>query len=469
MKNIVVIGGGVAGVSVALLLGTLGKKVTLIERKPTLISGPPFCHLHAGGNLYREIDDNQCLTLLRQSIDFAKVYPFAIDFRPTVIAIPTEDSGTPTALLRRLNLLKDEYAKFVSKEPEAKVLGEVEDYFHIFERKELEELAKEETPKSPKTPKEWIIPLAKHLNLDSVKYPLIMVQEFGINLFRLASGASLALESMSNVTIHYNSVVKDIKKSSWGFKVFCEGDFEGEIEANYLINATGFRTGEIDDMLGIKSQRMVEFKSAYTAKWSKREELFPEVIFHGARGTPQGMGQFTPYPAGYVQLHGMTQDITLYSDGLVSSSKDSSQPKLASHFIDKIENTWSKEEIQERTTRAIRHLANYLPDFAKEAEVGGPPLFGAQQIPGFDPSLRVAEVSFPLKNYARCEIVKVSSISDMAIAIFRDIKDKESLENSLWSMVNFSEISEDSISRYAKEIAQSRGYPSEMGDRCVED
>ncbi len=461
-----IIGGGIAGVSTALLLGSLGKRVTLIERKETLISGPPFCHLHAGGNLYREIDDSQCLTLLRQSIEFARIYPFAIDYRPTLIAVPKQDSGSADSLLRRLKLLKAEYAKLISQDPQAKVLGEEEEYFHIFQRQDVEELAKKETPKKPKTAQEWMIPLAKHLDLDSVKYPLIMVQEFGINLFRVASGAGLALNKMPNVTIHLQSVVKDIKKSAKGFELECEGAFSGSIKASYLINATGFRSGKIDDMLGIKSQRMVEFKSAYTAYWEQREEFWPELIFHGERGTPRGMGQFTPYPAGYVQLHGMTQDITLYIDGLVSSSSSSSQPKLPKHLLKKIEQGWSKSELTERTNRAIKHLAKYLPDFAN-AKVGGPPLFGAQQIPGVDPTLRVAEVAFPLSNYARCEIVKVSSISDMALAILKDIDSNISTNFKVWNIKELRDIKEEDIAKRARYIAKSRAYPSKMADRCV--
>jgi len=55
--KIAIVGGGVAGSSIALYLGQLGLNVTLFEKEPSLVSGPPFCHLHAGGNLYREISD----------------------------------------------------------------------------------------------------------------------------------------------------------------------------------------------------------------------------------------------------------------------------------------------------------------------------------------------------------------------------------------------------------------------------
>ncbi|ADV45864.1 FAD-dependent oxidoreductase [Nitratifractor salsuginis] len=471
-SKIVIAGGGVAGVSAALLLGSLGMEVTLLERQATLVLGPPFCHLHAGGNLYREISDAQCRTLLRQSIDFAKLYPFVVDRRPTVIAVPTEDAGTPEALLPRLELLREDYAALVAQDSANEVLGAPEGYYRLFGRQELKKLAEMEPVEKPSSPEEWMIPVARHLDFDRVKFPLILVQEYGLNLFRLAAGAGLTLEAMERVTIHRSTRLVDVEPSGEGWRLRCEGAFTGELEADYLINAAGFRTGEIDDMLGLREKRMVEFKAAYTSRWKDREARWPEVIFHGERGTPQGMGQFTPYPAGYVQLHGMTERITLYPDGLVASTETSSQPRLPEHLLRKIEKGWPEDELQERTRRAIKHLARFLPDFA-QAEVGSPPLFGAQQIPGEDPTLRVAEVAFPLPRYARCEIVKVSSVTDMAREILRDLERQglaEGLpdESALWQIPQLHAIEEAALAQRARRIAQSRGYPAEMGERCIE-
>ena len=118
-----------------------------------------------------------------------------------------------------------------------------------------------------------------------------------------------------------------------------------EASFDYLINAAGFRSGKIDDLVGVECKSMVEFKAAYISKWdSCCDTLWPEIIFHGERGTPRGMGQFTPYPGGYFQLHGMTKEITLYEDGLVANSTVSCQPHLKQNFIEKIEKSWSKEE-----------------------------------------------------------------------------------------------------------------------------
>ena len=60
------------------------------------------------------------------------------------------------------------------------------------------------------------------------------------------------------------------------------------------------------------------------------------------------------------------------------------------------------------TGKAIKHVSKYLSTFLTSTP-SGPSLSGAQQIPGKDPSLRAATISFPSNRYARAEIVKVSS------------------------------------------------------------
>ena len=64
-------------------------------------------------------------------------------------------------------------------------------------------------------------------------------------------------------------------------------------------------------------------------------------------------------------------------------------------------------------------MAQFIPSFAS-ATIGGKPLFGAQQVPGTDITLRAASVSFAGDNYARMEIVKASSALEAA----RQIEDQ---------------------------------------------
>lgn len=471
--KIAIVGGGVAGASAALYFGQLGLDVTLFEKETSLVSGPPFCHLHAGGNLYREISDAQCVTLLKQSIDFLRFYPFIVDYRPTVIVLPVSDSGTPEALLPRLELLTRKYEALIAQDPDNKVLGESENYYKSYDRAEIEALKQQEDVKKPKTCDEWMIPVAKNIDLDNVQFPLIMVQEYGLNLFRLAAGTALTLESLESVTLHMKSIVHNIQKNctndAW-IVSYLKDDTSHEESFDYLINAAGFRTGKIDDLLGAPCKAMVEFKAAYVSQWDGYDDrCFPEIIFHGERGTPQGMGQFTPYPNGFFQLHGMTKEITLYEDGLVANTAVSCQPKLGQNFIEKIEKSWTKEETAARTSSAIKHLSQFIPAFSA-AHVGSKPLFGAQQIPGDDPTLRVAEVSFPRERYARCEIVKVSSVLDMIDAITKQLIELGYINRSMLGERDFiamTQLTETTIQERAEIIAREREYPVSLANRTV--
>jgi len=471
--RIAIIGGGVAGASTALYLGQLGLTVTLFEKESSLVSGPPFCHLHAGGNLYREISDEQCVKLLKQSIDFLRFYPFVVDYRPTVIALPVTDPGTPEALLPRLEMLTAEYEKLIAYDSSNKVLGESRDYYRLYSREEIETLQEKPVVSRPTSSDEWLIPVAKNIDLDKIQFPLILVQEYGLNLFRLSAGLTLALEQIDSIALRTETVVSNIQQDyqTLGWSVTYVSKDETQTEKfDYLINAAGFRSGKIDDLLGVECKRMVEFKAAYISKWDNCcDTLWPEIIFHGERGTPRGMGQFTPYPGGYFQLHGMTKDITLYEDGLVANSIVSCQPHLNQNFIEKIEKSWSEEEIAQRTQSAIRHLSQYIPAFSK-AHVGSKPLFGAQQIPGDDPTLRVAEVSFPTTHYARCEIVKVSSALDMIDAIVKKLIDLGYVEPTAYGKRDLEYLNmmgNSEITKHAENICKEREYPILLAHRNV--
>ena len=123
-------------------------ETTLFEAGPSLVDGPPFCHLHAGGNLYREINDAQCAVLLKQCIDTMRVYGAGsksagrgnciFDRRPTVLMVPTWDTmrgGAPhegmTRRLRFLQLLYADMLKYGTMKADSKgtfiVRGKEED------------------------------------------------------------------------------------------------------------------------------------------------------------------------------------------------------------------------------------------------------------------------------------------------------------------------------------------------------
>jgi len=470
--KIAVIGGGIAGSTIALYLSELGLEVSLFEQGPSLVNGPPICHLHAGGNLYREISDEQCLTLLRESIDLVRFYPDAVDYRPTVIAVPKEDSGRPEDLYARLEKLKSEYSSLIKQDRANQVLGDSSEYFKVYTQEAIELLREKDALDFPSTMDEWMIPVAKNVDLQKIQFPLLMVQEYGLNLFRLASSVSLSLEEKENCQLLLNHKVTDIREESkskkWQIN-YTYNEEDKEQSFDFLINAAGFRTGNIDDMLGFKKDRLVEFKAAYVSQWDNCHDIWPEVVFYGERGTPNGMAQFTPYPDGHFQLHGMTKSITLFEEGLVKSSKQSAQPQLSRNFLDKIDRHWSLDDATVRTKLAIEHVAQFIPSF-KNAKVVSKPLFGAQQIPGSDASLRTADVSFEGDYYARCEIVKASSVLSMADMITQQLITLGLVDKDLYGTRDFStlkDLDEDDINSYARTLCMARDYPLSLTQRVT--
>ncbi|MBY5920748.1 FAD-dependent oxidoreductase [Ferrimonas balearica] len=455
-----IIGGGVAGSTVALRLAQQGQlDVVLMEQGPSLVNGPPMCHLHAGGNLYREISDEQCLKLLKQSIDTLKLYPHVVNVRPTVIAVPTRDAGDPMALLPRLEKLKAAYAELVARDPDNARLGPPAHYYRLFDRQQLESLRDAPLPEVPQSPEQWMVPLAKSLDFDSVQWPLVMVQEYGLSLFRVAASAELSLAQFPQVEVMCRTRLLDAKPRGAGWALQFEQDGQSRtITVDYLVNACGYRTGTLDDVLGEPRQRLVEFKAAYLAHWPEAQGTWPEVIFHGARGTPEGMAQLTPYGNGLFQLHGMTESITLFKSGLVASDGHSAQPRLAPELEAKIQRGWPEAVVDTRSRAAIAHMSHFLPEFAN-AQPGGKPLFGAQQIPGTDPSLRAADVSFGRQRYARTEIVKASSALTAANAIVAQLSEQGWVDGQELSLPA---INRDEVVARAVELAESRHYPKQL-------
>lgn len=462
--QIAVIGGGVAGATAAVHMGELGLNVSLIEKSAGLVDGPPICHLHAGGNLYREISEQQCIELLRQSLQTVRLYPHTLNQRPTVIAIPKADPGTPEMVVSRLDVIRQAYQALVDEDPRNEWLGTPQDYYRVYERAELEALRDQVQPVVPKTMEDWLIPVVQNIDLDAIQYPVISVQEYGWSVFRLAASAELALEAMPHCDIQTNTTVIDLAWAGTQWQITTLNSM-GETHtqyADYVINACGYKTGSIDDMARHYRDRLVEFKAAYVTHWADCHQLWPEVIFHGQRGTPQGMAQLTPYANGVFQLHGMTEGITLFSDGLVKSGVRSAQPELPEHLQLKLNKGWSETDQVERTGLAIQHMAQFMPNF-NSADIAGKPLFGAQQIPGSDSTLRAADVSFEDNQYARIEIVKGSS----ALEAVQKIVSKWQLSAQSTDDIERSHpismrLQASDVEARAIKLAEARDYPREL-------
>lgn len=459
-----VIGGGISGSVTALQLANNKIRTVLFEQKDSLINGPPFCHLHAGGNLYPDITDKECRLLMKQSIEMARLFPQSIDRRPTLISIPKNEKLEPIRIEQRLKMLVEYYKNLVKDDRENCVLGEPDDYYKVYNLDELRSLKDKPWVDNPQSLDDWMCNATKIIDLNKLKTPLFMVQEYGWNMFRLAAQGKQALDSTEYCDIKTNTrvtLIEDLrgKGLDHNWKIHTDTN---TFKLNYLVNSSGFKTGSLEKPLRLKRESLIEFKAAYISKWDNSPGLLPELIFHGERGTPEGMTQLTPYYGNYYQIHGMTKDITLFDKGLIKENDHKDSPGFDKKISKRLNSGWESDDIKSRTEKAIDFVTRFLPTF-KDAVVGGPPLFGAQQIPGGDTKLRVSEVSFPEKFYARSEIIKASSALTVANRILMDLQvEVTESENSLVSSVSTLD-----IDREAKEIANRRGYPEDMATLLI--
>ena len=283
---------------------------------------------------------------MKQSIEMAQLFPQSIDECPTFISIPKTAKYKPTDIESRLNMLVNYYKELIAKNPSNQVLNTPDSYYKEYSKEELKELIKEPSVKQPKSADEWMRNTLNVIDLEKLKTPVFMVQEYGWNMFRLAAQSQLSLNESNLCSLHLNTKVKDIKD------VRKQGlDYNWEIQTNnaihkvkYLVNACGYRTGELDSTLQIKSERLIEFKAAYVSKWEHITEVIPELIFHGERGTPRGMAQLTPYCDNYYQIHGMTKDISLFQGGVLKT-EGSSQPEFSKDITKKIDKVYYNGDI----------------------------------------------------------------------------------------------------------------------------
>ncbi len=455
MKKIAIIGGGVAGTTAALTLAAHECQITLFEKKSSLVGGPPFCHLHAGGNLYPDISIDQCIRLLEESFWFYRYFPFAVEQRPTLIVVPKKCELDPRYLVQRVQVLQKRYKKLCEEYGFAP-FGDPKEYYTLFFEEDLKKACKIGQKDFPKTPHEWLAPVSAELKKENIKFPLILVQEYGLNIFRFSAGVDTVLNSFKNVTVKNGCEVLSLKKSGDGFEIEYKNEKSLDKDRyDIVINAAGFESEKIDRALHLKKERYLEFKAAYITRWDN-DAVWPEIIFHGKRGTKNGMAQFTPYAFGFVQMHGMSKEITLFEGGLAKSDSQNRSP-LNRSFYEKIDLGWDERELAQRTAKAIEHFKDFLESFPKKAKGYFKPLYGIQQIPGKNPDLRAAEVDIVSKNYFRCEIVKVSSAINMAKEIQKEIF-KEVKENFDYLKI----LEEESLKQKAAEIARQRGYPSEL-------
>lgn len=381
--KIAIIGGGISGVVSAVKLSKdlPDCDIDLYEKKQSLLNGPPYCHLHAGGFLYPEMPLADCKELMLDSIEFANMFPDAIIHRPTVIAFNKHSSYNPHVLNHKCFHLSRTYA-LAGTTP----LGETHLFYAMYSYEDAVYFKKHghfyKTADKARRYHDTFV--SQFLNLltdiNSIKYPFACVNEPGIDQQKVVDYC-LELLKESRVKLHLATDIKshDIHNVSktWYIK---------DSRYDALVNAAGHASRDV-----FPNVSMVEFKSSFVIQNSLDQLLLPEIAIIGKRQTENGLLQITPIGNNEFQLHSMTTDSSI----ITTASSHVSNLVFDAH---------------QRTAKALERIIAFMPSFDSSV-ILNKALSGVQRISN-EASLekRVSQIICdPSKNYAELQTIKASS------------------------------------------------------------
>lgn len=370
--KIAVVGGGISGVVTSIELAKLPNiSVHLFEKRNTLLKGPPYCHLHAGGFLYPDISLQDCETLLRHSIDFALTFQKSLHLRPTIIAYNSLSRFNPQQLIFRCNAIKYIYSTLPTHP-----FGPPSQFFAIYSYENAIHFKQYGVFLHPN---EFHDPhAAKFLNalhdLDSIKFPFASVNEPGINQQSVESQCIEYLLRKPNITVFLNS----------------HFNLRGQHNYDFVINASAqsFSNSNSDEFFELKSSWLIQSQSQF---------IDSEIAIIGERNTDHGLLQITPVGDSTYQIHLMTPRCSII--------QTNTQP---------ITNHIPQDIVFQRTLEAINKMSQVFPCMQTFIPLNVA-LHGVQRIPSGYPSNRISRFIREYEsNVIDIQLLKATSVVTIA-------------------------------------------------------
>ncbi|NDC95017.1 hypothetical protein EB118_14880 [bacterium] len=373
-KRIAVVGAGVGGVYAAICCakafrepGSRGSNVHIdvYEKGNSILNGPPYCHLHAGGFLYPEISTIDAQILFQHAIEFALEFPDALQHKPCIIAYNKKSKYVANDLVYKckvIHYLYNCYYKTFGKTP----FGPIDNFYYVYQRKDVDYYLKHGTFNVQNT---FHDPYAKKfidalVDINSIKYPFISVCEYVINQNMIEQTLADNFFRQPNITLYTNTFVSvDALRNAY----------------DWVISARGFYS--------VKDN--VEYKSSWLIHIPRFTD-FPEVAIIGERGTDNGMIQITPTStqSQVFQVHCMTKDSTIISDRIT---------------------VISNKCIAERGKNAITRLRTFFKNTEESKQLFSTKNTGGYQMVVGDIKNRVSDYKVD-QNVINLRIIKATSV-----------------------------------------------------------
>lgn len=392
-KDIYIIGGGISGCLTAIELSKYKHlNIHLFEKENDLLTGSPFCHLHAGGMLYPMISIEESKQLLYDSLEFAQMFNDCLERRPTIIAYNKNTKYDIRKLILKCKTMKYYYSVWSNNNNNLLPLGSIDNYFETYTKEDILNFKHGNLHKN-NFHDPYIKTFSKLIkNIDDIQYPIVSVKEYGINLDLIKTKIKLLIKNNKQISLYTNTQITNLNN----------------FDNNIIINATGYNINSIYNSFENKDY-FLEIKSSWIIK-NKTIHNFPEIAIIGERNTPNGMLQITPQNDNCYQIHSMKNDITLFQNGCIFSDNIN---EFYKEFKDVCETKkFNDEIIISRTSKAIKEVQKLLYDF-ENSEIVMNPLWGIQRIPGIINSNRNWNL---LKNKNYIEIHLVKGISGVCVS-----------------------------------------------------
>jgi hypothetical protein len=362
-RRIAIIGGGISGITSAIKLAkSKNNQIDVFEKRPYILKGPPYCHLHAGGILYPEISLQDSQQLMADSIEFANYFPSCLDYRPTIVAYRSTSKYSTKSLIFKckVNKVNYQFSKYNY------LLGKVKNFYAVYDLSDMTYFKKfGKLPQSDDIGRDYHDPYVEQFcklitDIYSIKYPFVSVCEPGIIQSKVEKQLEDELKTFNNINI-ITDISVEVKELN---------------NYNTIINASG------KDLFNNNTDEIYELKSSWVIKSPLITSNMPEIAIIGERETDNGMIQITPLDYGLFQIHCMTNHSTI-----INTFNKSNVPLTI---------TLQDKEIQFRSHIAIQQIAKMFPIFTlSKIEYACP---GIQRIPYYTKSKRTSEITIQEKD-----------------------------------------------------------------------
>lgn len=310
--HVAIVGAGIGGTVAALKLAQLGIRVDLYEQNNGILSESSAiaAHLYSGVQYFADIPQKSIKQLMLDAILFAKILPFALVPRPTVIALAKEDKRRPEELEETCKSVQEIYYQSIQDDPANKVFGCPSRFYETYTRKSVQW-----------TQNKWIRSFAKYTDLERLQFPIFLVNEFGLDMRSARSHLKELLDVEKSISLHLSTEVNSLQLAQQGIWVKTASSHSFY---NLLIDATGAKLGHLESQLGIRNHRMQDVKMAGLFTYSPPDEdLLPAIYILGGKGFPSGVSFMSHFSSldhhGQAIVNITTQDCTYFEDGKQSN------------------------------------------------------------------------------------------------------------------------------------------------------